>query len=135
MTLDVTIGKIIFSEPDPEWDETYTVYVDVEQCPDIDYDLCKSPELTLWPRSAYRSGSTGFWKFFELKTGNLYYKMRDHPGSNDRDVCRIKPIIDQINQLPDKTGTDIDDDRMKWLKFWCNRAIELYGDLAGVMFT
>ncbi len=139
MTLDVTIGKIVLSKYDPEWDDTTVVRVEVEQCPSLDFDLCKHPEFTLWPRDAYRSGSSGssgFWAFFQKCVGEeLYNSMRDHPGSNDRDVARLKPLIEKIARLPDECGSAIDNDRMKWFKFWCSRAVSLYGDDAGVQFS
>lgn len=148
MTLDVKIGKIIIDKLDPDWDESCestVVRPNVEQCPDIDYDLCVpltgSPfdrtekGFTCWPRSAYRSGSTPFWDFFRNHLPEIYNKMRDNPNSNDRDVARIAPLIKDIRALPDDCGSDIDNDRMKWFKFWCNRAVELYGDEAGVGFS
>jgi len=146
MTLDVCIGRIGIKDFDPDYPDEIVCSVDIiEQCPDIDYDLCEplvgspfdilSKGFTCWPRSAYRSGSTSFWNFFKNHLPEIYCKMRNHPDSNDLDVSRISPIIDQINKLPDECGCDLDNDRMKWFKFWCNRAVELYGINAGVSFS
>jgi len=141
MTLDVKIGKIVIDPIDPDlkdwiWEAgSCTVRVNIEQCPDLDYDLCPK-EHTFAPREAYRSGSIPLWDFFQKGPARkIYHAMRDNPNSNDRDVARIKPLLDEINKLPDHLGTEVDDDRMKWFKFWCNRAVELYGDLAGVRFS
>ena len=138
MTLDVTIGKVVIEPYDPEYkdeDGACVAQFSVEPCPELDYDLCISPGCTLWPREAYRSGSLNFWDFFLKKIPGVYRKLRYNPTTNDRDVAWIKPIIDEINRLSDDIGTDIDNDRMKWFKFWCNRAVELYGENAGIEFS
>ena len=141
MTLDIKIGKIIVEQPDPDlkdWideDGSCVVRADVEQCPDLDYDLCPK-EHTIGPREAYRSGSIPLWEFFQDGPAKeVYRKMRFYPNSNDRDVARVMPLLEEINKLPDHLGSEVDDDRMKWFKFWCNQAVELYGDLAGVRFS
>ena len=47
MTLDVTIGKIVIDPIDPDsndWideDGSCVVSTNVEQCPELDYDLCQ----------------------------------------------------------------------------------------------
>lgn len=146
MTLDVTIGKIIVEEFNPEYPDEVIVNVGVEPCPDLEYDLCESMKgdpyggtgtgYTRYPRSPYRSGSTPFWGFFRHYMPALYKKMRAHPDSNDRDVARLQPVINEINALPDSPlNCACDVDRMKWFKFWCNRAVELYGKEAGIEFS
>ena len=157
MTLDVTIGKLTISpietilqaalygdEDNNEYgirDHVVDTYgmIDVEACPDSDYDVC-NPESTIYPRSSQRSGSTGFWKFFTDMIGSdIYYAMRRNPESNDRDIALIRPLIDKINAIQDPTIVDenakYNSDRLKWFKFWSNKAVELYGDMAAIEFS
>ena len=127
MTIDVTIGKAVLRNFDNK------AYAYVDQCPDADKNICEQ-EYTLWEKEAYRSGSTGFWEFFFEAMGEIYNLMRDNPRSNDLDVAYIKPFIKQINSL--QTPKDpYHKDRMKWFKYWCNKAVELYDDDAGIMFS
>ena len=129
MTLDVTIGKIVtdydfYGNKPTFW---------VESCPNAEQNICNS-KYTDWPKEAYRSGSTAFWEFFQKQVGQIYYDMRDHPNSNDRGVSYIKPFLERINALTE-SNDDVDKDRMKWLKYWCNKAVELYDSMAGIMFS
>ena len=136
MTLDITIGELCLSEEidylkeDPEirpclW---------VRECPELDYDLC-DPDATVYPRTSYRSGSTGFWKFCFDFMDDVYYEMRENPKTNELDIAYIKPFLNRINKLSDPQDDFYHKDRMKWLKFWCNKAVELYGDRACIMFA
>jgi len=130
MTLDVTIGKIIADEI---YDDTINPMYWIKQCPDSETPICDI-DHTLWIVEAYRSGSTEFWNFFFNHVGKMYKEMRSNPNSNDRDVVCITPFLDRINSL--NTPSDpTHADRMKWLKYWCNKAVELYGKEAGMMFT
>ena len=131
MTLDVRIGKAQIKDYDNHF------IVDVVKCPELDYDLCK-PCFTLWPRESYRSGSTEFWEFFthNPEIRKIYHQMRDFPDCNDYEVIKIIPFIDKINALSIQDfKKDSHKDRLKWLKFWCKKAIELYGDLAAISFS
>lgn len=125
MTLDVTIGKKIGKDS-------------VEKCPESKDNVCDSAQ-TNWPSESYRSGNNvSFWKFFtkvkELNT--LYLKMRKHPNTNDADIAQLKPLIKQINKLKESDFEDeLDKDRLKWLKYWSNKAVELYGNDAAIMFS
>ena len=125
MTLDVIIGKLTYTAGDYD--------LDIEECPPESYDVC-DPEYTIYPRRAYRSGSTGFWDFFFHYVGSTYMWMRHYPDSNDQEVVALNTFIDEINALPDNCNDSGHNDRMKWFKFWCNRAVELYGDTAGIKF-
>jgi len=125
MTLDVIIGKLAYTEGD--------YGLGIEECPLESYDVC-DPEYTMYPRRANRSGSTGFWDFFFDHVGNTYMWMRNCPDSNGPEVVALKEFIDEINALPDNCNNLGHNDRMKWFKFWCNRAVELYGDEAGIKF-
>ena len=66
----------------------------------------------------------------------VYYEMRKHPNSNDIDVCRLKPYAKRISciEIPEINQNSLDADRLKWLKYWTARAVNLYGDKAGIMF-
>lgn len=125
MTLDVTIGKITVDDSQEEW---------VEQCPIADHDICKK-EHTWWTVESYRSGSSVFREFWEHRCTILYFKFQQHPRSNDKDIAQLSPYIDEINALPDTLQDKLDADRMKWFKYWANKAVELYGDEAGIMFS
>lgn len=139
MTLDVTIGYV---EPNTEpYDDQIHPSFDVIQCPNADHDVC-NPEYTMDAKESYRSGSFGedgfwaFWKRKSLKLSAIYFEMRENPDSNDRDVAYLKPFIERINAIPESDFTEaVDLDRLKWLKYWVNKAIELYGDKAGIMFS
>jgi len=138
MTLDVSIGLIKFGKlkkNDVADYESCNVMraLDIKRCPDSEADIC-DPERTLSAKEAYRSGSTSFWDFWDNCTYELYHSMRDYPNSNDTDIAFLKPVIDDINALPDPTDEG-NADRMKWLKYWANKAVELYGDRAGIRFS
>lgn len=117
MTLSITIGK---TKPMVnEYGET------IDECPPESYDVC-DPKYTMHSQRAYRNG-TALWDFFEHYLNDIY-----NESMSNKD--EIKPFIDEINALPDDCGDPGHNDRMKWFKFWCNRAVELYGDEAGVEF-
>lgn len=120
MTLDVTIGRKLKD--------------DVVQCPDSDKDIC-NPNLTNHPREAYRSGSSDFWSFWRRRgLADIYLSMRKNPNSNDIDIALLKPFIKRINALKEPLSI-IDKDRLKWLKYWSNKATELCGEEAAIMFS
>ena len=127
MTLDVTIGKIVIENCENK------AHTSVEECPRSENTVCDSNH-TLWATESYRSGSSGFWEFWSVHCNCIYHALRDHPNTNDRDVGYLKPCIDDINNLSDECGSDANSDRMKWFKHWANKAVELYGDDAGIMF-
>ena len=128
MTLDVTIGKIYLDEGLSEIRPVYWV----QGCPESEVDICEE-EHTLWTKESYRSGSSDFWKFFKEIVGDVYYEMREHPNHNDHETAYLKPFIERINTLP-TPSSPINQDRMKWFKHWCNKAVELYEDKAAIMF-
>jgi len=127
MTLDVTIGTVFIERIDNK------AYLGVNHCPRETYDVC-DPSCTIYPRDAYRSGSTGFHEFFEKYLYRIYVEMRDHPDTNDQDVAFITQWIDRINELEDECDESVSSDRMRWLKFWCARAVALYGEDAAIEF-
>ena len=125
MTMDVKIGK-------KTGDNT------IEQCPDSDTNIC-DPAFTRWPKESYRSGSNvSFWRFF-MKNNDLkkiYLEMRKHPNSNDLDLASLKPFANKINKIKESDfSDDLDKDRLKWLKYWSNKAVKLYGEEAAIMFS
>lgn len=136
MTLDVKIGRLMIHKEGNEEVEG------IRTCPMTYHDVC-NPEFTLWPRESYRSGSSGFWEFWEKIVGKLYHQMRRYPRTNDYELYPLKQIIDEINKLPNsqfeqhgiKVIDDIDFDRLKWFKFWSNRAVNLYGEDAYISFS
>lgn len=131
MTLDVQIGKIIIDHS--EGRDKLKAFMHVKMCPKAKEDIC-DPKHTFTPREAFRSGSSGLWNFFQSYVSDLYFKWRDHPDSNDLDVGFIEPVINEILALKEPDGP-IEKDRMHWLKYWCRKAVELYGKNAGIMFT
>lgn len=128
MTLDVTIGKIIINK-----DENNRAFISIKQCPNSKKHICDK-QYTFVPTESYRSGSSGLWNFFKSYVGDLYFQWREHPDTNDLDIAFIKPVIKKIIKLKDPVES-IEYDRMKWLKYWCQKAVKLYGKNAGIMFT
>lgn len=145
MTIDVTIGKLIFltfeevcqNKLQEEYCITYedtvrlTDSIDVEECPSMDDG--SDPKQTIYPNHSYRSGATTAWSdFFDKIMPELDDKIRPIK-SNDPQVSLLKPYIDEINKLT----CDIEDHkhRFKWFIFWCNKAVELYGWNAAIKFT
>jgi hypothetical protein len=128
MSLGVAIGKRITEkrgEKDVEG---------VQCCPDADQDIC-DPEFTRWSKESYRNGTGDFWHFWEHHVGSLFQRMSvGNLNSAGEPLAQLKPILDEINQLPDDFVKRVDQDRMKWLKYWANRAVELYGDEAYITF-
>lgn len=110
MTLDVTIGKIELNQDK----------IEVVGCEPVHFDIC-NPDATIYPREAYRSGSTGLWGFFQVHVKELYFRERKYPHSNDEDIIKLMPPLPEIKALrmPDN---EFDKDRMVWLKFWVKRA-------------
>jgi hypothetical protein len=136
VTLDVSIGKVI-TERD---EETNKPFLAVECCPDATYSIA-DPTYTLYPKGAYRSGSTTFWEFFlkdSKKLRKIYMSMRKNPFTNDFDVAYLKPYSQQIQSLRIKDfreNNKLTRDRLKWLQYWTKKAVELYGEEAGIMFS
>jgi hypothetical protein len=131
MTLDVIIGKRVLSEDEDKDINKYTVI----ECPNME-DGC-SVEFTIYKNTSYRSGSSAFWSFWGKteQIRNIYLSMRKHPNTNDKDVTLLKNHIDDINNINDNDFTvPCDQDRLKWFKFWSNKAIELYGNKAAIGF-
>ena len=125
MTLDVTIGKL-----------KGTRYL--TQCPNSETDV-SNPRLSHWSREAYRSGSQGFWNFWmhqNAKLATIYMNMRKHPWTNDFDRAKLKPFAEGILAISESEFTQEDDkDRLRWLQYWVAKAVELYGDEAGITFS
>jgi len=147
MTIDITIGKLKvknFGEVMKEKLGCYytfdyenvfrmTEFLEVEQCPD-DIDGC-TQEDTIYPNSSYRSGATtAMSEFFRESMPDLINKIRPK-ASNDLQVTRIKPFIDDINKLEYNGKEKMHKVRLNWLKFWCNRAVKLYGNEAVISFS
>lgn len=137
MTLDVTIGKLIRRGFDVEGEsEDRHIHINevfwVNQCPKSDVAIC-NPEHTLWTHESYRSGSSEFYEFFDMIP---FYRRMKWNRTNDTDIAFLKPLIDKINELKEEDfGTERHKDRLKWFKHWSNKAVELYGDDAAIMFT
>ncbi len=149
MTLDISFGKIVFKigkidiNEDGEGSCNADMFLTVEDCPDEKENVC-NPEYTLDAKSPWRSGSTEFWHFFSesKRINKIYHLWRNFPESNDRDVCFVKPVLELINELTDSDVFNKNEevyernkDRLKWLKFWANKSVELYGEYAGVEFS
>lgn len=133
MTLDVMIGRI---QKRYWWSQEKTVAM----CPPLDYDLCNSGGLfddhpegsTAWPRESYRSGSSCFRDFFMRRPlQGFYLSIYIH----ERDIHVLAPYGEMIRSLQKGMFPRQDWDRLKWLQFWTKRAIELYGDKAGISFS
>lgn len=147
MTIDITIGKLkikslnqFLSETlNENWTTTHkhtisaVELLEVEQCPD-EPDGC-TKEDTAWPNSAYRSGSIGgMWDFFDKVMPELIGMIKT-VSTNDKQITKIKPFIIEINNLEYNGTEEQHRKRLHWFKFWCNRALELYGEEAVIEFT
>ena len=149
MTTDITIGKLKFKTFDEILKEklkkedsfNYTDqvllidFIDIEQCPD-EKDGC-TKEDTIFPNSAYRSGSSiGIRDFYDKVEGmsDLIEEMAPLK-SNDTQYCKIKPFLKQIKKLKYSGESKQHQKRLHWFKFWCNRAVELYNENAGIMWS
>lgn len=129
MTLDVCIGKVVIENIENK------PVLSVNSCPKSIENVCDI-NATLWPDESYRSGSREFREFWYNCVGDLYYQLREHPKSNDVDIAYIKPYLNKIISLSDECNYNyFDIDRMKWLKYWCKVAVELYDDEAGICFS
>lgn len=144
MTIDITIGKIVFKSGEDiaaylksmeffRYDQfDLCELFDVDQCPDED-DGC-TQEDTIFPGTAYRSGSiSAISEFFRKVAPELYDIFCPHK-SNDMQVTRLHAHIEAVNELK-PIGEHYHDKRLHWLKFWCNKAVELYGKEAVIKFT
>ena len=140
MTLDVTICKLIpINQPQ---NNVMNPSYDVIQCPNVHENIC-DPKHTYWPNESYRSGnSIGLRRFFLVHTEYTYSAMTDSPQHQDICIAYIKPRIREINELHvdiklcrsvNEYAEDLD--RMKWFKYWCNKAVELYDNEAAIMFS
>ena len=143
MTIDIKIGKLKIKTTeelvkerikDKSSDTIWLIeVVKVVECPE-ENDGCTS-EDTIFPNRAYRSGSnTGISKFFNDVMPGLISKLRPIK-SNDYQVSLIKPHIEEINNLVYKGNDEYHIKRLQWLKFWCNRAVELYDNEAAISFS
>lgn len=131
MAMAVKIGKIV------DFDCENELYKQVEQCPNADTNICNS-ENTVFPKSALRMFSVDSWESWESSSNELhtlYESMREYPDLDGPEVIRLKPFIKDINKLPDDHPEDDHVDRMKWFKYWSNKAVELYGECAGIQFS
>lgn len=146
MTVDITIGKLkvktfneVMKKKLEEWNFTYkntftiTEFLEVEPCPPED-DSC-TEEDTMYPNQPQRSGSIfAMEDFMRTVVGKDLDDYFRPIKSNDRQFTRIKPVIDDINKLEYTGEEKMHHTRLNWLKFWCNRAVELYGDDAVIKF-
>ncbi len=147
MTIDITIGKIVRISLDEVLeqikDDNYTVtheqvitanqFFDVEICKPED-DGCTRDD-TIHPGEAYRSGSIfSISEFFTQVLGDVGTLLRPI-GTNDKQITILHPIIDRINAVEYKGDDKYHKMRLHWLKFWCNKAIEQFGNEAGIEFT
>jgi len=146
MTIDIEIGKLrvksfkeVMKDKLDQWTFTHkntfniTDFLVVEQCPD-EPDGC-TEEDTIFPNSAYRSGSnTAISDFFKEVMPKIIREMKPIE-SNDFQISRINPFLEEINKLQYNGKVKQHKIRLHWFKFWCNKAVELYGDEAVVSFS
>jgi len=146
MTIDITIGKMKMKTLDEFFNNnyqlnftykdvfSYTDLIDIEQCPD-DIDGCTKKD-TFAPNSAYRSGSiTAISDFFRTVFPDDLNDLLRPIKSQDILYTKIKPLLDNINKVEYNGDDYYYKKRLQWFKFWCNRAVELYGDEAIICFS
>lgn len=114
MTIDTTIGRILSNGKH------------VMKCPRAEHNIC-NPQYTNHPRDSYRSGSSKLRQFWQTSCGEFYNTLEE-------EITPLKQYQEQINKL-DANDNAINTDRMLWLKYWTNKAVELYGDDAGIQFA
>jgi len=138
MTLDIKIGKLVQLEEgythDNVMDGLNPDHSYVEVCPESNEDVC-DPKHTIYPKSAYRSGGYGSFPGFIMA-----YLPRMYQELGVSGIARLSRYYSEIMAMPngaDKSGyqNGLDKDRIHWFKYWSKRAMDLYGDGAGVMFS
>jgi len=146
MTIDIKIGRLIVRPFDKVMKEkldqlTFTYkdtldmmdFLEIEECPK-QKDGC-SGEDTIFPNQAYRSGSiSGMHEFFELVMPKLVKEIRPI-SSNDAQISKLKPFLPAINKLKYGGKVVLHKKRLQWLKFWSNKAVELYDEDAAIQFS
>lgn len=147
MTIDITIGKIktltfdeFIKQQLDEYNFTFKRTINVmdllriEQCPD-EPDGCTSDD-TSHPNEAYRSGSIfAISEFMREVLGDVLSDKLRPVHTNDPQITLLKPFINDINKIVYIGKEKMHHQRLHWLKFWCNRAIELYGNDAVIQFS
>lgn len=147
MTTDITIGKlkvktfdeVLKEKLDNDYNMNYTEtfcitdFLEVEQCPNEE-DGCSDKD-TIYPNSAYRSGSSIAINNSFRKTIPEVWEVIRTISSNDFQVTKLKPLQERINNA-EYTGDDYYFKmRLHWIKFWTNKAIKLYGDEAVISLS
>lgn len=149
MGWDITIGRI-------QWPNTSFVVkeansgnigvclnyqLDCEPCEGEEPKGLTSTEFGICSGSPQRSPSYTAWAEFmnshdSLRTLNEEYI---NPRSSDGwsfliNVDRIKSLLSEV-EVDIDSMTALNQDRAKWLIFWCRKACELYGDDAIIHFA
>ena len=106
-------------------------FLTVQQCPN-ENDGC-TQEDTAHPNESYRSGSGAAISKFLDNSGLYDVLFKLH--SNDEQIYKLKSVIKEINEAKLLSTNFYDERRLHWLKFWSNKAIELYGDNAAISFS
>lgn len=143
MTCDIVIGKITAKIPDNWFEEgSYgeacfeppDAYY-VEKCPDADHDISSQEATIASPREAIRyMASSPAYKVFVEGMPEIWEAWFESSQHDMKGIGRIKPAIDKINKIP-LPDDFYEKDRMIWFKYWCNKAVELYGEYAGIEFS
>lgn len=117
-----------------------------EECPVENYDICDS-KYTANPSRSYRVST----EYMTCPLREFWYSYIRPIFWDEQALCEqkhlaetckrdmtlfqdnpipLKPYIEKIRKLPDECGNIYDNDRMKWFKFWAEKAVELYGEEA-----
>ncbi|HWQ96051.1 MAG TPA: hypothetical protein VN368_01640 [Candidatus Methylomirabilis sp.] len=91
--------------------------------PDLGEDNICDHKYTLYPNEPIRIVSSDYPIF------PICFREKTEPTT----ITKLTPYIDQINTLKPQDG--LMGDRIKWLKYWANKAIDEFGEDAVIMFS
>lgn len=127
MTLKVTIGEIYKGNESEE--------LTVNPCPSMNKNMVKSA-YTTHPKEAIRDGSD-LWLFFQLPPLiTLFPKFNGGRSLGEYPVTiPLQPIAKNINALELVLEDKSNQERLRWLKYWTAKAVQLFGERAGIEFS
>jgi len=140
MVFEITIGKMVYTPnqykqmTNETFDSERTFPVVVEM-PKLRFNIFDK-EIVYRPLVSKRYGLYDLI-FYSFK-GMFYNEL---PELNKKyfyvleGSVKIGDNLNTILELDESKLDQIDKNRMTWLKFWCERAVNEYGDKAGIMFN
>lgn len=113
---------------------TAEMFMDIELCPS-EIDGCTKDD-TIYPNEPIRDGPTiDLYEWIHTVFDSELVECLYPNKTNDTQYTLIKPLIERINLVTYDGPTLMHKIRLKWFKFWCNKAVELYGDDAVIQWS